>query len=143
VASSKLLSNNPKDPALNWNAPTYQGFQSTRTEYAENSLFSNPAIKVASVIGLGWAARSFHQRQLEQSPTYLDKLNRYTNIFEDRSPNKIFRTFGLSDRLGAYNAGRNGPLTFTRDQLFHESGGFTATGEHFQRLFGDRVNFKA
>jgi very-short-patch-repair endonuclease/endonuclease YncB( thermonuclease family) len=143
VASSKLLSNNPKDPALNWNAPTYQGFQSTRTEYAENSLFSNPAIKVASVIGLGWAARSFHQRQLEQSPTYLDKLNRYTNIFEDRSPSKIFRTFGLSDRLGAYNAGRNGPLTFTRDQLFHESGGFTATGEHFQRLFGDRVDFKA
>lgn len=138
--ADNILANQPGNENLRFVKPEHSGFQSARDSYVQNSFFSNNLVKVGLLAGVGATAYKWNQFKLDTSSTYLDKVSKWVNNFEERTPHNMGRTFGISDRLASYHAGRSGTLTFEKNQLISDSGALTGLGEHFQRLFGNKYD---
>jgi len=96
----------------------------------------NPWLRGTGILGVGGAAWAAHRHMLRTDPRYIGRLHGWATKFEEKSPFQWGRTFGLSERLGAYVPQR---LTFDRGLLVHD-GQLAGAGITLQRQFGDRLD---
>jgi very-short-patch-repair endonuclease len=147
--ASNLLSNRPNDPSLSFVQKTHSGFQNDRDSYATNSFFSNNLVRASLFAAGGYGAYKAHINLLETKPKYLQNITKYTKLFEDRTPNYIGRTFGISqNRISPFRAGIGASgeietLHFPKADLLTKSGNLSALGHDFQRKFGDHYDVLA
>jgi hypothetical protein len=113
------------------------GYRGTQVILDDESSQS-PFLRLLGVGAVGGASFAAY-KQLLTNPQYADKAYRAAVTFEERSPWRIGRTLGVSERLSSYLPKE---LTFKRADLVFD-GKLNQFGDHFQRLFGDRVNVAA
>lgn len=113
----------------------YRGTQVVLDDEASNS----PFLRMLGVSAVGGASLSAY-KQMMANPAYAAKAYQAAVSFEERSPWKIARTLGISERLSSYLPDN---LTYLRSDLTGADGSLTELGSHFQRLFGSRLDVKS
>jgi hypothetical protein len=96
----------------------------------------SPALRALGVGAFGTAAYQAHKYALRTKPGYAQKLYQYALNFENASPWKMGRTFGLSERFSSHLIDA---VDVPYDRLVR-SGGLTPEGAHYSRLLGDKVD---
>jgi hypothetical protein len=104
-----------------------------------NQQDNTPLWRTLGYGAVGSALYAAHKYKLGNSPTYTKRLYSLAKRFEDIVPFHWGSTLGLSERASSYILD---DIHFSREQLF-SNGQLTEAGQHFQRVFGDKVNVSA
>ncbi len=130
MADFKYPSASSKNNGAGVSVPGY------RHDVLESEEGYSPVLRTLGFAAVGAAAYQLHSSQLKNSPTYASNLYRWAEKFEDLTPSRLGTTFGLSERASSYTINE---LHFSQEQLM-SNGRLTETGQHFQRMFGDKVD---
>jgi hypothetical protein len=107
----------------------------TQIDGREDTNYSN--LYRTLTLGLvGGATYYAHKNLLNSNPAYAVGLYNAARKFEDIVPNHIGTTFGFSERASSYVLNS---VSFHSSQII-SNGVLTETGEHFQRIFGDKLD---
>lgn len=99
----------------------------------------SPFWRTAAIGITGATALQMHASALRTFPSYASKLYHLAERFEEMTPFRWGRTFGLSERASSYVLN---DIRFTPGQLIAGSQ-LTELGSHFQRLLGRQIDVAA
>jgi hypothetical protein len=97
---------------------------------------TSPFLRATIAGGVATGIFVGHKKLLANNEKYSRTLYNFFRNLEDKSPGRVFSTFGLSEMMSSYTIG---DIHIHRTSLV-DRGGLTPLGSHVQRLLGNRVD---
>lgn len=107
----------------------------------DNKKDTGPLLRTAEIASASIGFVATHRYAMRKYPELGKKAYNFFHKLEERSPGKIFRTFGLSELYSSYTT--PSILEITQGNLFLGGNLPTEMGKHLQRMLGSRIDLRS